>query len=144
MRLPTTLPMRVAIATIVAVAFLPPILAGQQVRTLSYGEPEDVGMSSAGLASAVEMYQEAVQRGELVGAVILIARKGRVVLHEAMGWRDATAATPRECRPHRKEEAAGCGCWIRGLHDRLLPAIPGVEWRSLRSSEGVAHREIDN
>lgn len=96
MKVTIPIAVRVAIATIIAVGFFPPTLAGQQVRTLSYGEPEDVGMSSAGLAAAVEMYQEAVQRGELVGAVILVARKGRVVLHEAMGWRDKEERLPME------------------------------------------------
>ena len=91
-RTPTA--MSVAIAIIAVVALFPSALASQQVRTLSYGDPEDVGMSAAGLASALEMYEQAVERGELVGAVILIARKGRVVLHEAMGWRDKEERLP--------------------------------------------------
>ncbi len=88
--------MRGVIALILAVGFLPSLLAGQQVRTLSYGEPEEVGMSSAVLAGALGMYEEAVERGDLVGAVILIARQGRIVLHEGVGWRDKERGLPME------------------------------------------------
>ncbi|MEM7646805.1 MAG: thymidine phosphorylase, partial [Pseudomonadota bacterium] len=38
----------------------------------TYGEPEDVGMSSAILEGAVGAYREAVERDELVGAVLLV------------------------------------------------------------------------
>lgn len=42
------------------------------------------------------MYREAVARGELVGAVLLVARNGRVVLHEAVGSRHWEANLPME------------------------------------------------
>ncbi len=83
-------------ALILAVGLLPPALESQQVRTLSYGEPEDVGMSSAVLAGAMGLYEEAVERGDLVGAVVLVARRGRIVLHEAVGWKDKEGRLPME------------------------------------------------
>jgi CubicO group peptidase (beta-lactamase class C family) len=45
-------------------------------------------MSSSVLAGAVGLYEEAVARGDLVGAVVLVARQGKIVVHEAIGWRD--------------------------------------------------------
>jgi CubicO group peptidase (beta-lactamase class C family) len=69
---------------------------GQHVRTLSHGEPEDVGMSRAVLEGAAGLYEEAVARGDLVGAVLLVARQGRVVLHEAIGMRDEERGLPME------------------------------------------------
>ncbi len=68
----------------------------QEVRTLSYGEPQDVGMSPAVLAGAVGVYEEAVARGDVVGAVVLVARRGRVVVHEALGMRDKERGLPME------------------------------------------------
>ena len=71
-------------------------LTGQEPRTLSYGEPEDVGMSAEVLDGAVGIYREAVDRGELVGAVILVAKDGRIVVHEAVGMRDKERSLPME------------------------------------------------
>ena len=71
------------------------ILAAQDV-TLTPGKPEDVGMSSAVLAGGVQLYREAVERGDLVGAVLLVAKDGKVVLHEAVGWRHKGKDLPME------------------------------------------------
>lgn len=84
------------LALIVSAGFVPGQLVAQHARTLSYGEPEDVGMSSAVLSGALGLYQDAVERGDLVGAVVLVARKGRIVLHEALGSRDAERGLPME------------------------------------------------
>jgi len=70
-------------------------LAAQDV-TLSTGTPEEVGMSSAVLAGAVQLYREAVEKGDLVGAVLLVAKDGKVVLHEAVGWRHKGKDLPME------------------------------------------------
>ena len=86
-----------AVAVILPLAALSaPTLAAQEARTLSYGEPEEVGMSRAVLEGALGLYHEAVERGELVGAVVLIARKGKIVLHEAVGMRDKEQGLPME------------------------------------------------
>lgn len=77
------------------VAFAAPALRGQDV-TLSYGKPADVGMSAALLDAGVRLYGEAVESGELAGAVLLVARDGKVVLHEAIGWRDFDGKLPME------------------------------------------------
>ena len=87
---------RSAIALILTVVVLAPAVEGQGARTLSYGMPEDVGMSAAVLTGALGVYEEAIERGELVGAVVLVARMGRIVLHEALGWRDKEQGLPME------------------------------------------------
>jgi CubicO group peptidase (beta-lactamase class C family) len=51
-------------------------------------------MSPSVLQAALGLYQEAVDRGDLVGAVVLVARNGTVVLHEAVGWSDRDAGVP--------------------------------------------------
>ena len=87
---------RGTIALILTLGVLVPALESQEVRTLSYGIPEDVGMSAAVLSGALGVYEEAIERGELVGAVVLVARRGRIVLHEALGWRDKEQGLPME------------------------------------------------
>jgi CubicO group peptidase (beta-lactamase class C family) len=96
MTLGTPIAIRRTLALILAVGLFPPSLESQQIRTLSYGVPEDVGMSPAVLAGALGTYEEAVERGDLVGAVVLVARQGRVVLHEAIGLRDKENGLPME------------------------------------------------
>lgn len=80
-----------ALATFTVVA---PLSA--QGVTLTRGTPQDVGMSPAVLEAGVGLYREAVERGDLVGAVLLVARDGKVVLHEAVGSRNWEANLPME------------------------------------------------
>ena len=58
--------------------------------------PADAGMSEGVLAGGVALYDEAIERGDLVGAVLLVAKDGKVVLHEALGWRDKARGIPME------------------------------------------------
>ncbi len=50
--------------------------------------PEEAGLSARILETAVDVVAEAVVRDEIRGAVVLAARRGKVVLHEAIGLRD--------------------------------------------------------
>jgi CubicO group peptidase (beta-lactamase class C family) len=70
-------------------------LSAQDV-TLSTGDPDEVGLSSAILDAGVELYREAIAAGHLVGAVLLVAKDGKVVLHEALGWRNKGRDLPME------------------------------------------------
>ena len=67
-----------------------------QTVTLTRGMPHDVNMSPAVLEAGVGLYREAVASGELVGVVLLVARNGKVVLHEAIGSRHWEANRPME------------------------------------------------
>lgn len=49
--------------------------------------PETVGMSARHLARIEEVVQEAIARRQLPGAVILVARQGRIVYWRAFGYR---------------------------------------------------------
>ncbi|WP_437682207.1 serine hydrolase domain-containing protein [Sorangium sp. So ce131] len=62
--------------------------SGAWPRSLQPAAPESVGMSSAALHDAVAALEEAVVEGDIQGAVLLVARRGRIVLHEALGERD--------------------------------------------------------
>ena len=51
-------------------------------------EPEDVGLSPAGLARLSAALNDRIASGHLPGAVALVARHGKVAYHEAFGVRD--------------------------------------------------------
>lgn len=55
---------------------------------LPEAKPEDVGMSSARLERMTALLQRAVDSGDLPGAVVMIARKGRLVYQHAVGMQD--------------------------------------------------------
>jgi CubicO group peptidase (beta-lactamase class C family) len=53
-------------------------------------------MDAGTLAKAVDLYREAVKRDDIRGAVLYVARRGRVVLHEAVGFRHQAYRLPME------------------------------------------------
>lgn len=61
---------------------------------LPTGSPSAIGMDGATLNSAVALYKRAVEADEHRGVVVLVARRGKVVLHEAVGYRDFDHKTP--------------------------------------------------
>lgn len=54
-------------------------------QPLPSGKPEEVGMSSARLARVHDIIKAAVANKDFPGAVLLVARRGKVVLREAYG-----------------------------------------------------------
>lgn len=67
-----------------------------QDLVLSRGTPEEVGMSSGVLQGAVQLMRERIDAGDMVGGVLLVAREGKVVLHEAVGSKDVGKGLPME------------------------------------------------
>ena len=68
----------------------------QQATTLGYDSAASVGMDAALLDEAAQLYRDAVDRGDLKGAVLMVARRGVIVLHEAVGWRHEAYRLPME------------------------------------------------
>jgi CubicO group peptidase (beta-lactamase class C family) len=56
--------------------------------------PEDEGFSSARLSRIDSLIEPMVAKGEIPGAVVFLARNGRVVLHKAYGYRDVGTRAP--------------------------------------------------
>jgi CubicO group peptidase (beta-lactamase class C family) len=56
-------------------------------------KPEDAGMSATRLSRIDKMVEEHVSKQWIPGAVVLIVRNGKVVLHKAYGFRDAETKT---------------------------------------------------
>ena len=84
---------RILLATCLVLASLltlPPAAAQDLVPAV----PESVGMSKERLKRIDNAMHEYVSDGRLAGAVVLIARRGRVVYHKAFGARDMESDSP--------------------------------------------------
>jgi CubicO group peptidase (beta-lactamase class C family) len=58
---------------------------------MSRAKPEEVGLSSERLARIGETLKVDIEAGRIPGAVIAIARHGKLVMLDAYGWRDKAA-----------------------------------------------------
>ncbi len=72
----------------------PGAAAARPASALAAVRPEDVGMSSARLARLTPALQRYVDAGRLPGAVVLVARHGRIAWLGAVGARDREAGAP--------------------------------------------------
>ena len=61
---------------------------------LPRAKPEEVGFSSERLARIGETLKADIESGRIPGAVIAIARRGKLVTFDAYGWRDKAAGIP--------------------------------------------------
>src|SRR4030095_12058293 len=61
---------------------------------LSTAKPEQVGMVSERLARIGQVLSGDVERGRIPGAVVVVARKGRIASVQAVGFRDTAAGVP--------------------------------------------------
>jgi CubicO group peptidase (beta-lactamase class C family) len=58
------------------------------------GAPEDVGLSSSQLDRIEAVTQKYVESGTVPGAVMLVARRGKIAWYKTMGFRDRAAKEP--------------------------------------------------
>ncbi|MFN7929606.1 MAG: serine hydrolase domain-containing protein [Blastocatellia bacterium] len=80
------------IATLCCSLAIQPAVA--QIKALPTAKPEDVGMSSERLARIHTAMQRYVDKQLVPGVVTVVARRGRVVYSDAVGFRDAEAKAP--------------------------------------------------
>jgi CubicO group peptidase (beta-lactamase class C family) len=90
-----TLLAQIAPALLLALAapslFAPSLLAQALPRA---AKPEEVGLSSERLQRLTDTFQGYVKDGKLAGAVVLVARRGKVVYSGAFGQRDLESSAP--------------------------------------------------
>jgi CubicO group peptidase (beta-lactamase class C family) len=74
------------------------LLAGSaftvRAAALPEAAPEDVGLSSKRLALIDTAMQKAVDSGELPGAVVFVARAGKLAYAKSFGWQDKEKRIP--------------------------------------------------
>jgi CubicO group peptidase (beta-lactamase class C family) len=56
--------------------------------------PEDVGFSSEQLVRITKLFQADIDKDAIPGAVLLVARDGKFVYHQALGYRDREKSIP--------------------------------------------------
>ncbi|HKB81967.1 MAG TPA: serine hydrolase domain-containing protein [Burkholderiales bacterium] len=83
---------RIAIGLGMSIVFL--TTAGSWAQGLPSAAPETVGMSSQRLARIGDAFRKEIDQGKLPGAVFLVARKGKLVYSEALGYQDKAAGKP--------------------------------------------------
>ncbi len=83
-----------AISALVASGILSVPFLAQAADPLPRAKPEEVGMSSERLALIGKTVNAEIARDQLPGAVLLIARRGKLVYFETFGYLDKAAGTP--------------------------------------------------
>ena len=68
--------------------------AAAWAQGLPAAPPESVGMSAQRLARIGDAFRKEIDQGKLPGAVFLVARKGKLVYSDAIGFQDKEAGKP--------------------------------------------------
>ncbi len=63
-------------------------------QSVAMAKPEEVGLSAERLQRIGQVFNREVEQGKLPGAVVVVARKGRVAYFESFGFRDKAAGAP--------------------------------------------------
>jgi len=85
------LALKLFIAANLAFAPLPLLAKGPAPTTASRA-----GFDAAKLAAIVDWLKADVEKGRVPGSVVLIARNGQILLHEAVGWQDKDKKIPMQ------------------------------------------------
>lgn len=129
------------------------ILAGQACAEdmvsgdpLPWAKPQDVGMSAERLNRIKPALQEDIERGLTPGAVLAIARHGKLVLFEAYGWRDkdAGAAMTKDTIfniASMTKPMVTVGALMLYEQGRLLMDDPLIKYFPQFADQGVAVRD---
>ena len=102
------------------------------------GRPEEVGLSAERLGRISNWFRTEVEAGRIPGAVVTVGRKGKIVHHEAIGFRDREARAPMGTHwapssavIDKPTRAALCRCGSpRSLHRRTASCQAASETSS--------------
>ena len=70
------------------------IAPSADAQPMPTGKPESVGMSSQRLERIGQVLRQEIVEGRLPGAVVAVARKGKIVYYESFGFLDKNAGIP--------------------------------------------------
>ncbi len=113
---------------------------------LPWAKPEEVGISAERLARIKPALLEDIDRGLMPGAVLAIARHGKLVLFEAYGWRDKAAGSPMTKDTifniaSMTKPMTAVGALMLYEQGRLLMDEPLVKYVPQFADQGVAARD---
>ena len=69
-------------------------VSARELQSLATATPEQVGMSVERLGRITTVLKKEIADGKLPGAVVMVARKGKIVYSDAIGFQDKGAETP--------------------------------------------------
>jgi len=90
-KLPTAI---IALAAMLVVFAASPSSYARELQRLETATPEQLGMSSGRLERIAELLKKEVSDGKLPGAVVIVARKGKIVYSGATGFQDKAGNKP--------------------------------------------------
>lgn len=122
-------------------------------QRLIYGDANSVGVHEESLIDAVSIIRDAVDEDEIPGAVILVARRGKILLHEALGYSDIKRQKPlktdtlfRMASNSKALTAAGILILVDdGVVDldapvgTYLPAFANEQWQTVNVRHLLTH-----
>ena len=82
------------LASVIVAAVVVLLTALAWAQPIPSARPEQVGFSAERLARITPAFKNEVDQGRLPGAVIVVARKGKVAYFETVGFRDKAAGAP--------------------------------------------------
>jgi CubicO group peptidase (beta-lactamase class C family) len=85
-------PMALAAMVVAAAVSLP--LSARELQPFAFATPEQVGMSAERLGRVSTMLKKEIGEGKLPGAVVMVARKGKIIYSDAIGFQDKGENTP--------------------------------------------------
>jgi len=80
-------------AMVIATTVSLPVRA-RELQPLATATPEQVGMSLERLGRITSVLKKEIADAKLPGAVVMVARKGKIVYSDAIGFQDKGANTP--------------------------------------------------
>jgi CubicO group peptidase (beta-lactamase class C family) len=81
------------LALLVIATASPPVYA-RELQPLATAAPEQVGMSAERLGRITAVLKKEIADGKLPGAVVMVARRGKIIYSDAIGFQDKGANTP--------------------------------------------------
>jgi CubicO group peptidase (beta-lactamase class C family) len=92
-RLPRAAQMRRALGSFACIVCLV-VTVPTWAQSVTMAKPEEVGLSAERLERIGQVFNREIEQGKLPGAVVVVARKGRVAYFESFGFRDKAAGAP--------------------------------------------------
>jgi CubicO group peptidase (beta-lactamase class C family) len=88
--------LKLLVTAAAGLALVQPLPSFAQRAATAVSAPTRAGFDVAKLGSIVDWLKADVEKGRIPGAVVLIARDGQIVLHEAVGWTDKDKKIPMQ------------------------------------------------
>jgi len=82
--------------SVILVTFFCLLFSSASWSEISIAKPEDVGLSSERINSFGTTLKAHIEKGVIPGAVVMVAREGKIVYFESFGMRDSDTSSPME------------------------------------------------